>query len=193
MTRTLFKSFLLAALATSLLACELGMEGELEGEEDLEIAEDSSELYWSPPPLQLCPSNPDLAVQPLTANNHGTEGWVWVCAPVKNTGGVAWSSASSQVGVRVASSMGGSVSMNGFSTLAVGETIPRCSWVRAPGLLRQGHDTPAYGECQVEMTITASLMLDPDLYGDGNAANDDCLSGNNRRTITIPYMAECPW
>ena len=148
--------------------------------------------------LQLCAGSSDLAVQPQTVSitTYGSihaAGWAYVCTPVKSVGGVAWSSAANQVGIEVSNSLGGSVSLGGFSTLAVGSSMTRCGWVKAPGLTRVGHHTPEFGECKAEFTLTSALTFDPDILLDGNTANDDCLSKNNQRTTTVNYMQSCPW
>ena len=147
------------------------------------------------PKLNICRNAPDLAIQSLTAQDRGFKGWLYVCAPIKNVGGRAWSSNSNQVGVSFTSTIPRSSPGRaaGFSHLAANATVNRCGWVRAPGLLRTGHDTPRYGECKATKTVTASLNFDPDIRADGNTANDDCMSTNNRRSVTVNYMVECPW
>lgn len=59
--------------------------------------------------------------------------------------------------------------------------------------IQWGHRTARHGECQVERDIIASLNYDPDILLDANPRNDDCNFNNNRRKLTLKYMARCPW
>lgn len=59
--------------------------------------------------------------------------------------------------------------------------------------IQWGHRTARHGECRVERDIIASLNYDPDILLDANSRNDDCNFNNNRRKLTLKYMARCPW
>jgi hypothetical protein len=145
------------------------------------------------PQLQLCKSRPDVAVESVSAPSSAP-GWLRVCTTVKNRGGAAWSSNASQVMVQ-ASAGRESVSGTGFSGLAAGSTVQRCGWLKLPGLLRLGHDAkPAANVCNASVNVTSQLVFDPDILLDGNSANDDCLSTNNKRTVSINYVfsGSCP-
>jgi hypothetical protein len=147
------------------------------------------------PQINICQSAPDLAVQTPAADNRGYKDWLYVCAPIKNVGGRAWSSNANQIGVSLSSTIPSSTTANasGFASLAAGATTNRCSWIRTPGLLGVGHRTPSWGECKATKTVTARLSFDPDIRQDGNTANDDCRSNNNSASLTLNYMSTCPW
>jgi hypothetical protein len=144
------------------------------------------------PVLNLCPDAPDLSVQ-VQSTSSSTKDWLYVCTPIKNAGGAQWSSSAAQLGLNVSTSLGGTKSLSGFATLAPGSSFTRCGWVKANGLIRAGHDTAKFGECQATLTVTTALSFDPDILLDGNEANDDCKASNNTRTSTVKYMAACPW
>ncbi|QSB45513.1 hypothetical protein IDJ81_05195 [Tsuneonella flava] len=38
--------------------------------------------------------------------------------------------------------------------------------------------------------LAATIVYDPDIRNDGNAANDDCETGNNRQVITSQQLAQ---
>src|SRR5688500_12275534 len=124
------------------------------------------------PQTQVCPTAPDLSVQTLTATNRGYKDWLYVCTPVKNLGGAAWTSDAAQSEVSATSNAGGSSAVNssGFASLAVGSTVTRCGWMKVPHLLRTGHDEATFGECQTALTVTSRLSFDPDIRQDGNTA-----------------------
>ncbi len=146
-------------------------------------------------PVQLCPSKPDLSITSVSVTNNGYKNYAYVCAQVKNSGQAAWSSNASQVNVRMSTDVSGgtSASASGFASLPVGASVAKCAWVKVPGLLRMGHDEPQWGECKATLNATAQFVFDPDIGSDGNTANDDCLSVNNKRTSQFNYMVECPW
>lgn len=141
---------------------------------------------------QPCAGMPDLAIMDLTTTTN-SPGWVWACATVQNSGGLAWSSRESQVGVAVVDSLGGRVIAGGIASLAPGVSLDKCGWVRVPGLLRIGVETLRSGECEATMTLTAQLQFDLDIRNDGNPANDDCLASDNARSVSVAYTTACPW
>ena len=148
-----------------------------------------------PSPKDLvCRDEPDLSIQPLTADNHAVKGWVYVCAPIKNVGGQTWSARENAFTVWYSADRGETrPKARGFSDLAKGSTKNLCQWIKVPRLLRMGHDRPRFGECRVSLSATTTIAFGPDLPLDGNPRNDDCRSGNNKRTTKFNYMASCPW
>jgi hypothetical protein len=153
-------------------------------------------LPYPTPELQpLCGSKPDLAAVAQTADNKGYKDWLYVCTSVRNNGGVAWSSNAAQISVQARASVTGSTVSNagGIASLAPSASVNKCGWMKVPGLLRMGHSTPQWGECAATLTVTSQFVFDPDILSDGNTANDDCLSTNNKRSTAFNYMQACPW
>ena len=146
------------------------------------------------PKVNICRNAPDLAVQSVTVADRGIKDWLYVCAPIKNVGGRAWSSKSNEVGVYFTSTLRRSKPGRapGFSKLPPNSTVNRCGWIRAPHVRRLGHHTFRHGECPATTTVTATLTFADSVREDSNTANDDCTPSNNRRTITLNYMVECP-
>jgi hypothetical protein len=157
------------------------------------------------PKIQLCTGKPDLALQVQTFKT--LPGWVVVSEPVKNVGGATWTSNVAQIAMATTTNTGASVKMRAkvispvgapivrddFGSISVAESATMTGALAVTGLLRAGHDTAQWGECQATLTFTSKLVFDPDILNDSNTANDDCLAKNNQRSDVFKYMVACPW
>jgi hypothetical protein len=192
----------LAPLAFSLLAActtssEVSLDALAAGISTVDFGDPILPPSQSPIPkaplINLCESKPDLGIAAQTASQFNYPGYTYVCTPIKNAGGKAWSSGAGQQTLTISNSLGGSASKPGPTSLAPGASTTTCMWVKAPGLLRMGHDEPKWGECKLTMNVTTKLLFDPDILSDGNTSNDDCNPNNNTRKVTWNYMGSCPW
>lgn len=114
---------------------------------------------------------PAPAVQSITARRLvGNQ--IRIEAVIKNVGGLNWTSNRFQQAAMIGDAFGNLGTKQDFTNLPAGNSFT---------LTMQTTWNPAH---EFPSGFTASIAYDPDIYIDGNPANDDCRRGDNARTIT---------
>ncbi|KAF1711251.1 hypothetical protein CSC70_04870 [Pseudoxanthomonas kalamensis DSM 18571] len=117
------------------------------------------------------PAITEVGVQRLRRTADGKY-YFDVFATVRNLGKTAWSSGTGQQSL--------TIRVNGRNLPGIDFTSLE------PGQERgQVDDQERWAPYNnLANTVTASITYDPDIYADGNKANDDCNPGNNQKTLS---------
>ncbi|HEY8604417.1 hypothetical protein [Tsuneonella suprasediminis] len=128
---------------------------------------------------------PDPAVTKLTVegvrlSEGGADYRFYVYAQVRNLGQAAYRSSAGQQELVI-------VSQGGQRERLIAIDFPSLDPGQERGAVKE---VTLSTSDEFTPTLSATIVYDPDIRNDGNAANDDCETGNNRKVITSQQLAQ---